>query len=118
MGVQITDFTENIINTTKQRASIFLRLTCDNVVDEATPKTPKKLGNLSRDVLKSVTGLHGEIEWRKGYAEYQERGKRKDGSHKIRHYTTPGTGPHYAENAIDKIVGNKWAKIAKLSNLI
>lgn len=39
------------------------------------------------------------------YAAYQERGMRRDGSHKVRHYTTPGTGAHYLRNA-----GNAIAK--------
>lgn len=37
------------------------------------------------------------------YAAYQERGMRADGSHKVRNYTTPGTGAHYLKNAGDTI---------------
>lgn len=33
------------------------------------------------------------------YAGYQERGARYDGTHKVRHYTTSGTGAHYLEEA-------------------
>lgn len=115
--VKINDFTPNILNQTKQRASIFLRTACDQVTQLSTPNTPMDKGNLRRDIIKSVLGLHGEIEWRKVYAEYQERGSRADGSRKVKNYTTPGTGPHYAENAI-KEVSAKTGIIAKLSHLI
>ena len=29
------------------------------------------------------------------YAGYQYYGQRKDGTHKVQHYTTPGTGPYW-----------------------
>lgn len=35
------------------------------------------------------------ITYQTSYAKYQFYGKRQDGSHKVRHYTTPGTGPHW-----------------------
>lgn len=37
------------------------------------------------------------------YAAYQERGMRADGSRKVRHYTTPGTGKHFLKNAGDAV---------------
>lgn len=117
MSIYITDNTPIILSQTRQRASIFLRVLCDNVVDIAKPKTPKDKGNLRQDILKIVTGLHGKIEWRKVYAQYQERGSRKDGTHVVKKYTTPGTGPHYAENAVNKAI-EKTEVIAKLAHLI
>lgn len=67
----------------------------------AKPNTPHDKGNLSRDVLKTVGNGKGKIQWRKVYAQVQERGVIR-GS-KIRHYTTPGTGPHFAENAAKEV---------------
>lgn len=117
MSVKVDDNTPRIKSDTKQRVSTFIRLVCDNVVDISTPNTPKDKGNLSRDVLKTVQGLHGEIEWRKTYAQFQERGERADGSHKVKNYTTPGTGPHFAENAVKRAVQNTNI-IAKLAHLV
>lgn len=117
MSYKITDHTGAVRSQTIQRASTFLRVAADNILDNAKPNTPKKLGNLSRDVLRRVNGLHGEIEWRKVYAQYQERGMRRDGSRRVRKYTTPGTGPHYAENAVKKVVANTNI-IARLAHLI
>lgn len=117
MGFTAHDNTGPIYNQTKQRASIFLRTAAEQIVQSSTPGTPRKQGNLRQDVLKVVSGLKGRVEWRKGYAEYQERGSRKDGSRRVRNYTTPGTGPHYAQNAVERIVG-LTANIARLAHLI
>lgn len=115
MPVTVTDYTPAIRNQTKQRASIFLRIMSDNIVDISTPKTPMKLGFLRRGVLKSVSGLHGKVEWRTNYAAVQEVGSRK--GKPFKNYTTPGTGPHFAENAVRRAVENTNA-VAKLANLI
>lgn len=117
MSVRVNDNTGNVYNLTKQRASIFLRTAAEQIVQSSSPKTPRDKGNLRQDVLKTVSGLKGRIEWRKGYAEYQERGSRRDGSRRVKNYTTPGTGPHYAQNAVERIVG-LTANIAKLAHLI
>lgn len=117
MSVKVIDFTQNFQSKTKQRASLFLRLISDRVVSNARPNTPYEKGNLSRDTLIQVLSLRSKIEWRKVYAQYQERGARKDGSHKVRRYTTPRTGPHFAENAIKKAVADT-SIVAMLAHLI
>ena len=38
------------------------------------------------------------------YAAYQERGERFDGTHKVRNYTTPGTGSKYLLNAFESVL--------------
>lgn len=35
----------------------------------------------------------------KEYADYQERGARKDGTHVVKNYSKPGKGAHFLENA-------------------
>lgn len=114
---KIDDFTPGISSQTKQRASIFLRMAADKIVDTARPNTPKRDNYLNKDVLTRVTGLHGEVEWRKEYASYQEAGQRRDGSRKVKNYTTPGTGPHFAENAVKEVVANSGG-ILRASRLI
>lgn len=42
------------------------------------------------------------VEADKIYAAYQERGMRKDGTHVVRRYSTPGTGKNWFQNAIAK----------------
>lgn len=116
MSVKITDNTVTIIANNTRNASLALRFMADDVVRIAGPKTPRKRGNLSQDILRQVLGKRATIEWRKVYAQYQERGKRRDGSHVVRKYTRSGTGPHFAENAVKEVVANaeKYFKRARL----
>lgn len=46
------------------------------------------------------------------YAAFQERGSRADGSHRVRKYSTSGTGAHFLERAGDKQVSKLPAKFA------
>lgn len=110
MAYRITDRSAQFAQSTKQKASIFLRTAAEEIVKESTAHTPKKTGRLRMDVLKSVLGLHGQVEWRKNYARFQE-------DKQFANYTTPGTGPHYAENAVKKVI-NGTMIIAKRVGLI
>lgn len=117
MSYQLKDNIPALVIKTKANAVAFLRIACDVLVETAEPYTPKDKGNLRRDTLKQVLGLKGQVRWRKVYAAFQERGRRYDGSHKVRNYTTPGTGAHFAENAAKKIP-HKTHEIALRSGLI
>lgn len=110
MAFKIFDNTKNVGNTVTQRASIFLRNVADDVIRNAEPKTPKREGYLRRSVVKQVLGLNGAVKWNKEYAAKME-------TKQFRNYTTPGTGPHYAEDAVKKSVGNTRV-IAKQSGLL
>ena len=74
------------------------------------PKTPKKSGRLRMDVVKQVLGLAAKVVWGKKYGVYQE-------TKRFKKYTTPGTGPHFAENAA-KDLPPLTEKVAKNSGLI
>lgn len=53
------------------------------------------------------------IKWDQPYAAYQERGMRYDGTHVIKNYTTAGTGPWYARDAVKRGMKNLnqyWAE--------
>lgn len=106
----VTDNTSLIKLTMGQRANIFLRKMADRIVARSTPKTPKRSNRLRLDVIKQVVGKNAKIIWGKNYAIYQEEKQ-------FKHYTTPGTGPHFAENAVRDEVKNS-AEIAKISGLI
>ncbi len=110
MGVKVTDNTPQIKGIFAVKASIFLRLMTDQIVNIATPKTPKKTGELRRGVVKQVLGLKGIIKWGKNYAKYQE-------TKQFRNYTTPGTGPDFALNAVKKGI-DKTSSVARKAGLI
>ncbi len=96
MRVKVEDYTPKVFADKQQKANLALRLITSAIVNEATPKTPKDEGDLRLNVLKQVLGSKARITWRQPYAQIQEEKQFKN-------YTTPGTGPHYAENAVVKI---------------
>lgn len=91
--VHITDNTGKVRQDLESKASIFLRLMAEGIVRTSQRRTPKKTGRLRADVLKQVLGLRGKIVWGKNYASRME-------DIQFKNYTTPGTGPHYAESAV------------------
>lgn len=56
-------------------------------------------------------GFRVEID--KEYAAFQERGMRSDGSHRVKHYTTAGTGKGFFRRAIDLVVRNRDGYISE-----
>jgi hypothetical protein len=99
MSLSIEDNTAQVTGSVKTKGSLALRFMLDAIDKAADPHTPRKEGDLRRNKLKQVLGLHAVIQWRQKYAAAQE-----DKQHI--NYTTPGTGPHYAENAVKEVVKN------------
>lgn len=110
MGYKVTDNTGNVQNKIRISASIFLRNAAEEIDKIAHPNTPKRGGDLRDKILKEVLGLSGKIKWKMEYAAIQE-------VKQFRNYTTPGTGPRFARNAVEKAVANTQ-QIAKKSGLI
>jgi hypothetical protein len=50
--------------------------------------------------------------WDTVYALYQWFGVRADGSHRVHHYTTPGTGTMWVDKARDRFA-DRWLEIAQ-----
>ena len=61
---------------------------CADYMDQYIPKREGTL-RLEKDIRSD------KIIYEMPYAEYQYYGIREDGSHKVMHYTTPGTGPYW-----------------------
>lgn len=82
-------------------------------INEADMRVPFKNGTLrdSHRIIKghkAVAIIYGGGPIR--YGGYQERGKRRDGTHVVKNYTTPGTGKEYLQTSGKNIVkrGMKW----------
>lgn len=99
MSVSITDNSAQLISEVDNKTSLGIRFMLDAIQRISNPKTPMKHGNLRADVIKSVEGKTGYITWDKNYAIYQEKKQ-------FTHYTTSGTGPHFAEDAVKEVVKN------------
>lgn len=63
----------------------------DTVYRRMDKYVPMRDGNLRKNVMVTNQAIY----YMSPYAEYQYRGQRKDGSHKVKNYTTPGTGHHW-----------------------
>lgn len=105
MSVKVTDHTSKIAMTTRSRAAVALRNIGTAIDREAFGNTPKRTGRLRESPRVQVSGLHGKVTWTKEYAAYQERGKRKDGSHVVTKYSHGG-GSWFAKNAAEKVAAD------------
>lgn len=75
------------------RAQSFFTEACYRYMDSYVPK---REGN-----LRTVVSVQDKyITYESPYAKYQYYGRRKDGSHKVRKYTTPGTGPYWDKRMV------------------
>lgn len=74
-------------------AQAFMTETCYKAMDKYVPQRD---GN-----LRTIVDIQpNKIVYESEYAEYQYRGERQDGSHKVKNYTTPGTGPYWDQRMI------------------
>lgn len=87
-------------NNISNKLGLMCRLLVEDVYRNSLKTTPMKYGDLRKTVNRRIENNRGIIEWTAPYAAYQERGMRADGSHVVRNYTTPGTGKHYAKDAV------------------
>ena len=71
-------------------AQAFLTETCYKHMDKYVPRD-------NDDLRTNVDIKTNSVTYESEYASYQYYGQRKDGSHKVKNYTTPGTGPYWDE---------------------
>lgn len=74
------------------RVQKFFTDTCAKHMDKYIPYEPE-IGAL-RTVVDKGTDY---ITYESDYASYQYHGQRQDGTHVVKNYTTPGTGPYWDE---------------------
>ncbi len=78
-------------------AHAYFTRVCYEKMNEFVPMS----ANNSRGSLRRTVDLKTDsITYESPYASYQYFGKRKDGSHVIRNWTTPGTGPKWDKKMI------------------
>ena len=111
MGVEFKSNTAQIKNELEEKTQLMVRLMIEDVHRRSTTKAPMKEGALRAMVAKQIQGKAGIIEWKAPYAEYQERGYT---SGPVRHYTTPGTQAHFAEESVQEVMNNLPEYITKV----
>lgn len=107
MSLKVIDNIKRFYILNTQSMDTMLGRMAKDVQQIAKIKVPYKEGDLQASIKpKSVKLLHHRVEVGGGdikYAHYQEAGQRKDGSHKVRKYTTPNTGKHYLKDAGERV---------------
>ena len=66
----------------------FFTTTCYKHMDKYAPYDTGDLRTIVNLTANTIT-------YQSPYARYQYYGVREDGTHKVSHYTTPGTGPYW-----------------------
>lgn len=75
------------------RVQKFFTNTCYKHMDKYVPMDE---GN-----LRTIVNINdNSITYEMPYARYQYYGIRQDGTHKVNHYTTPGTGPYWDKRMV------------------
>lgn len=78
-----------------------------DIINISKIRVPFREGDLMKSAEDvKVSALHHKVLYNEEYAGYQERGKRKDGSRKVRNYSTPGTGKDFLKGAGKQVKQN------------
>ena len=107
MSVKVTDNTALIQNSIQNQASIINRFILEEAHAKSLLDTPMRTGELRLKVEKTISGLDGTIRWVAPYSVYQE-------TKQFKHYTTAGTGPHFARNSVRDTMNNLEEQIRKV----
>ncbi len=94
-----------------------------DAADNEIPQTPQKSGDLRdsrlvKDPVITENQISVDAGYTKEYAAYQHEGERKDGSHKVKEYTTdivPNPGAKFLEK---KLAGNAKRFMAVVADYI
>lgn len=87
------------------RVHKFFTNTCYKHMDKYVPRRAGSDGGTLRETVDIQTD---SITYQTPYARYQYYGMRQDGTHVVRHYTTPGTGTYW----------DKRMKSAEMKNIV
>lgn len=91
------------------RVQRFFTDTCYRHMDKYVP--------MKDNLLRTVVDIReNTITYEMPYAHYQYVGMREDGSHKIRHYTTPGTGPYWDRRMVSAEINDVVQEVQQFIN--
>lgn len=94
MAVRIQSNTRQIIVETELGMEFAIRLALEDIRRTAAPITPMKTGELRSSAV--VRANEGVVNWTADHSEILE-------NKQFQNYTTPGTGPHFAERAVRQV---------------
>lgn len=81
----------------------FFTETCYRYMDKYVPMSDLE----SKGHLRTLVDIKTDsITYEVPYAHYQYKGEREDGTHKVKNYTTPGTGPYWDKRMVSAEINN------------
>lgn len=95
MSYRYTSYTSQISAEKEIGMQIAISSALDDIKATAEPMTPKKTGKLRSSATKKLQ--EGLIQWMADYSVYQE-------NIQYGRYTTPGTGPHFGQKAVNIVM--------------
>lgn len=120
MSVKVTDKSGKFVNIAEDALDQILSRAAIDIVRLAKMKVPQKTSGLQdsgRNV--PIVKMKHMVVFNKEYAGYQEYGQRKDGSHKVKKYSTPGTGKRFLRDSAQQIVKELPIRIkAKVKTIV
>lgn len=87
----------------------FLVETCYRYMDKYVPADEYDLRTLVELKPDSIT-------YASPYARYQYKGMREDGTHVVKNYTTPGTGPYWDKRMVSTDMNNVLKEVQNYVN--
>lgn len=97
------------------KMSIALREGARDILVKSRNRAPLDKGGLRNEPnpIEMINPLKWRISYNKAYAAYQHRGARRDGSHRVRNYSTSGTGKLYLSKPGDEVARKMVSKFRK-----
>ena len=83
-----------VVSKTELGMEMAIRLALEDIRRTAEPMTPMKTGELRSSAI--IRQNEGVVNWTADHAEILEQKQ-------FQNYTTPGTGPHFAEKAVRQV---------------
>lgn len=85
-------------------AQAFMTEVCYKAMDKYVPRRD--------DNLRTIVDIRtNSIVYESPYASYQYYGERQDNTHKVKNYTTPGTGPYWDQRMISADMNSVVAQV-------
>lgn len=109
-SVKLTDSSGRWFNGKVSEMNRALQTMANTILKESQALAPTDTGVMKRGARVVTGNKQAAVIYPGPYAGYQERGERYGGSHKVRHYTTPGTGKRYLKTTGNRVVerGIRW----------
>lgn len=109
-NVKLTDSSGAWFNHQLSRMNKALAIMGNTILKDSQMVAPRENNYMVNSAEVRSQPQSVAVVYTKPYSAYQERGERDDGTRKVRHYTSPGTGKNFLEKTGNAVVerGIRW----------